>query len=492
MDIIDLKAWINEAARDYRKKQIMGVYYCSDLQSYIFTLRNTSLWISVHPKYPYIDITDTETSCSRHTLSNNLKDTYIKEIHLINADLVLKILLGHKYIPSNEKHLYVEMQRNKTNLILTDKMDRILYVHREIENKRYGRRLWAGSIYTMPPTAGTISIDEVLSISQESPTEKIIIRGIAKERRKNFSDTQIYQLWNTDITLATFQILDNYLHIIGSGDTPIPGSFYEHYITILEIDHQKRLAAARMKELKKEKKKLEKLLEKLREEYKSTEGFEKYKLFGDGILAFMSEPVNSDTFTFTDWNTGKEITVEVTPGEDPSTLARKYYNKYKHLKKKRENVRRRIAEIEEKLSKLSAKEISETEKENIEKGRPYHKYEDEYGNIYLVGKNSIGNQIVTFKLASKRHLWFHVKDFPGSHVILKPKDSIITEYAIITAAKLASHFSKKRESSKVEVIYTEKKNVKPIKGQPGMVTYRREKSIVVAPESPEEMEMKKL
>jgi len=45
-----------------------------------------------------------------------------------------------------------------------------------------------------------------------------------------------------------------------------------------------------------------------------------------------------------------------------------------------------------------------------------------------------------------------------------------------------------RESSKAEVIYTEKKYVKPLKGI-GLVNYRNEKSIIVTPESPEEMEM---
>ena len=100
----------------------------------------------------------------------------------------------------------------------------------------------------------------------------------------------------------------------------------------------------------------------------------------------------------------------------------------------------------------------------------------------------MGNHLITFHLASKKHLWFHVKDFPGSHVILKPKDGQLAEYAIITAAKLASYFSKVRESSKAEVIYTEKKYVKPLKGI-GLVNYRNEKSIIVTPESPEEMEM---
>ena len=39
-------------------------------------------------------------------------------------------------------------------------------------------------------------------------------------------------------------------------------------------------------------------------------------------------------------------------------------------------------------------------------------------DIY-VGKNNIQNNYITHKLARKEDLWFHVKDYHGSHVLLK-------------------------------------------------------------------------
>ncbi len=488
MDIIDIKAWLSSINGKYDKRQVTGVFICKDLHSYIFALKNISLWISVHPKYPYIDIADSDRNCPRHNLSDHLKDMYISGFELINLDVVLKITLTHKYLPSQQKYLYVEMQRNKTNLILTNRDERILYVHREVEDKRYGRMLWRGSIYTPPPIQGTYSVEDILQIEEK---HSFILRGIAKERRNYFSLGEIYNLWQSINSGGNTKELNGYLHVVEPSNLNVVGLFYEHYITTLEIEHQKATYREREKKLKRERKRLTKLLHKLEQELNSTEDFEKYKKYGDGILTYLHHPIYEETFTFTDWETGHEITVPIKPGQDPKEIATHYYKKYKHFKKKRENVVRRIEEVKRQIEELELK--TDQSEESIQQvGKPYMKFEDEYGNIYLVGKNQIGNHIVSFHLASKKHLWFHVKDFPGSHVILKPKDGEITEYAIITAAKLASHFSKMRDSSKVEVIYTERKNIKPVKGEIGLAIYRGEKSIIVVPESPEEMEMKRL
>ncbi|UZN23220.1 DUF814 domain-containing protein [bacterium 3DAC] len=488
MDIIDIKTWLLSISGKYDKRQVTGVFYCKELHSYIVGLKNTNLWISVHPKYPYIDIADSDRNCPRHNLSDHLKDMYISGFTILNLDVVLEITLTHKYLPSQQKYLYFEMQRNKTNLILTDKDKRILYVHREVEDKRYGRMLWGGSIYTPPPIEGTYSIEDIPLLSSQ---EHFILRGIAKERRKYFSLDEIYTLWQSIRYGGDTKELDSYLHVVKPSEQSVIGLFYEHYITSLEIEHQKAIQREKDKKLRRERKRLEKLLSKLEKELQSTEDFEKYKKYGDGILTYLHHPIYEKTFTFTDWETGENVTVPIEPGKDPKEMATHYYKKYKHLKKKRENVIRRIEEVKRQIEHLELK-TDEDEEATQHVGKPYMKFEDEYGNIYLVGKNQIGNHIVSFHLASKKHLWFHVKDFPGSHVILKPKDGVITEYAIITAAKLASYFSKMKDSSKVEVIYTERKNIKPVKGEIGLAIYRGEKSILVAPESPEEMEMKRL
>ena len=100
-------------------------------------------------------------------------------------------------------------------------------------------------------------------------------------------------------------------------------------------------------------------------------------------------------------------------------------------------------------------------------------------DIY-VGKNNIQNDYVTFKIADKGDYWFHVKNYPGSHTVLKLNKKTPTDDILYEAAKLAATHSKLKNSYTVEVDYTQAKNVKKIPGaKPGMVTYTNFKTILV-------------
>lgn len=102
--------------------------------------------------------------------------------------------------------------------------------------------------------------------------------------------------------------------------------------------------------------------------------------------------------------------------------------------------------------------------------------------IYI-GKNNIQNDYVTFKVAKNTDLWFHVKDIPGSHVIIKnPERKEVPNNILEIAAGLAAYFSKSRTSPQVPVDFTLKKYVKKISGaKPGMVTYENQKTVFVNP-----------
>lgn len=104
------------------------------------------------------------------------------------------------------------------------------------------------------------------------------------------------------------------------------------------------------------------------------------------------------------------------------------------------------------------------------------------GRLIRVGKNNIQNEEVTFKLGKKMDLWFHVKDLPGSHVVLALENQQPTNEEIKQAALLAAYYSKGRLSNKVPVDYTWCKYVKKQRGaRPGMVTYAHHQTIFVTP-----------
>ena len=98
----------------------------------------------------------------------------------------------------------------------------------------------------------------------------------------------------------------------------------------------------------------------------------------------------------------------------------------------------------------------------------------------LVGRNNIENDHLTLKSADKLDIWFHIKNAPGSHVILECAGKEPSEETLIYAAKLAVKYSSAECSSNVPVDYTYVKYVKkPGGAKPGMVIYKTNKTLFV-------------
>lgn len=107
------------------------------------------------------------------------------------------------------------------------------------------------------------------------------------------------------------------------------------------------------------------------------------------------------------------------------------------------------------------------------------------GDAILIGRNGRQNDLVTFELGGPHDLWLHARGLPGAHVILQsqgePGDQLIE-----LAAQLAAYYSPARGATAVEVDVTERRHVRKVKGgPPGLVTYRQERTIRVAPRSEE-------
>ncbi|HKM30087.1 MAG TPA: NFACT family protein [Bacilli bacterium] len=138
-----------------------------------------------------------------------------------------------------------------------------------------------------------------------------------------------------------------------------------------------------------------------------------------------------------------------------------------------------IKEIYEELNiKKATKAIKKVSKPNITT------YQDDEGNIILVGKNNIQNNYLTHKLANKNDYFFHVQGSPGSHTILKSTNA--NAEVITLAAQIAAYYSKSRYSSNVAVDYTLVRNVKKVPGVKGsFVIYTNQKTVYVTPNSEE-------
>ena len=123
------------------------------------------------------------------------------------------------------------------------------------------------------------------------------------------------------------------------------------------------------------------------------------------------------------------------------------------------------------------------------KSKPLHYRSSDGFDIY-VGKNNRQNDELTLRFALPTDLWFHTKDIPGSHVIIKTQNKEVPQSTIMEAANLAAFYSKAKTSSNVPVDYTQKRYVrKPNGAKPGMVIYDHQNTIYI---TPDELKIKNL
>ncbi|WP_416335255.1 NFACT family protein [Anaerococcus sp. DFU013_CI05] len=199
----------------------------------------------------------------------------------------------------------------------------------------------------------------------------------------------------------------------------------------------------------------------------------------------------------------KEVKIDLEPLKTPWENAEGFYNKAKKIKNSVNYARKDLPKQKDYLNYLnqlidfinrsnSIDDLNDIRDEMIEnhiikkttkhkiknkKSKPYHFVTENNSDIY-VGKNSSQNDYLTLKLANKDDLWFHVKDLPGSHVILRSEN--INDDDILIAAYLAANNSSISSEEKIDVDYTEKKNVNKAKGaKPGMVYYENFNTITI-------------
>ncbi len=108
------------------------------------------------------------------------------------------------------------------------------------------------------------------------------------------------------------------------------------------------------------------------------------------------------------------------------------------------------------------------------------------GAVVLVGKNAVQNAHLTFDRAAADDLWLHARNVPGAHVVIPTAQGLPSEEDVFWAAGVAAYYSRARNDTAVEVDVTVKKYIRAIKGAaPGLVTYRNESTLRVAPEPPD-------
>lgn len=105
------------------------------------------------------------------------------------------------------------------------------------------------------------------------------------------------------------------------------------------------------------------------------------------------------------------------------------------------------------------------------------------GFLIYVGLNNLQNDTVSTVYAEKEDLWFHVKNYHGSHVLLKAvQGREFQDEDLESAASYAAYYSEVQNSSKIEVDYTKARFIKKPNGsKPGFITYKNYTTVIVEP-----------
>ena len=273
--------------------------------------------------------------------------------------------------------------------------------------------------------------------------------------------------------------------------------------------------------LKKYKKRLYNIDEKLKE----CKDMDTYRIYGELITANLYRIPNRNLPEIeleNYYDNNNKITIKLDKRFLPSINAKRFFKKYSKLKnalaivsEQKEDTLKELDYIESVVYELEScstieevgaifeeisendifkdkKELNTSKKSKIKKSKftknktvsfnPLKYTIDGY--TVLVGRNNKENDYLTLKYANNSDIWFHTKDFHGSHTILKidnnlpfPNDNVLVE-----VARIAAQHSKAKNSSNVPVDYCEVKYVKkPSGSKPGMVIYTNNKTLNVNP-----------
>lgn len=493
--------------------------------------KNYQLLISSHPMYARVQLTSltypTPEAPNPLTMlfRKLLEGGYIKEIEQIDLDRILKITFAcHNELgDAIEYILYIEIMGKHSNIILVGKNNKIIDCIKHISPSMNTERfLQPGALYQLPPmveklnpfTSDFVEDSQLTKIYQGMAP--ILSKEILYRIDQGEDFKEIMKQIDKSQDLYITKINDKeYFHVIElthlQGITTKYALFDGLDLHFNEIDQKERIkqqTSNLLKFIQNEYQKNTTKLKKLKATLEDYENSDDYRIKGDLLYAslhLMQKGMTSvEVDNYYD-NTKMKITLD--PKLDPKANAQKYYQKYQKAKNSINVLHQQIELTEKEIdyfdslitamsqaSYYDALEIKEElenegylkkkkQRNTIRKKKipQFQKYLTKDGIEIDIGKNNLQNDYLTFKYAHRYDMWFHAKDMPGSHVIVKAQD--LDEYTIRLAAKIAAYYSKGKNSSSVPVNYTLVKTLKkPAGSKPGKVILDNYKTIYIDPD----------
>lgn len=527
----------NELQEQIEKGRIQKVNQPFD-HELVLTIRNNrrnyKLLLSAHPVFGRIQTTEANFQNPQNPntftmiMRKYLQGAVIETIQQIENDRILEIVVSNKNEIGDhiKATLVVEIMGKHSNIILIDKNE-----HKIIESiKHVGfsqnsyRTILPGSTYIAPPKTKAINpfdisdqtLFELFQTNDLSPKNlQQLFQGLGRDTALELSHclkdnklNDFRQFFSREYYPSLTEKSFSAVQFSSSHETfQSLGQLLDYYYQ--EKAEKDRIAQQASDLIHRVQSELEKNIKKLakqQDELLATENAEEFRQKGELLTTYLSiVPNNQDIVVLDNYYTNQTIEISLDRALTPNQNAQRYFKKYQKLKEAVKHLKGIISDtkntitylesVETSLNHASMEDINDIREELVETGfikrrahdkqhkrkKPEQYLASDGKTIIMVGRNNLQNDELTFKMARKGELWFHAKDIPGSHVLIRdnlnPSDEVKTD-----AAELAAYYSKARLSNLVQVDMIEAKKLnKPSGTKPGFVTYTGQKTLRVTP-----------
>ena len=493
----------------------------------------TYLVMSFHSNYNHLCLSDrsfttyNDPSTFVMVLRKHILNGVIYDIKQSDYDrfLLMHIRARNELYDEKEYILSVELMGKYANLILVDSDNKIIDALKKIppyENTR--RTILPGAIFTLadkqnkkdPFNTDDIDLNESL-VNQLQGFSKLLETELRYRLEKGNSFKDVIKEIKESDSLYLTRKNDTYeFHIIPlthlNNDYQkwdIQKGFDEIYYEYDEKERIKNISDDLFKVVKRQIKHYDSKIKKLHSSLDDALNLESDKENGDLLYTYSNiNQKGLKEIELIDYE-GNNRLIKLDPKLSIKDNANKYYNTYQKKRKGKTYILEQIdianneltyfESLNEQLSianysdALDIKE--ELEKYGYLKQKANKNKKKKKVNLYQLkvkdhtitfGKNNIQNAYLTFEYAKTNNMWFHAKDYHGTHLIIDTDNP--DEEMIRLCANLAAYFSKGRYSSSVPVDYCLVKDIKKIKGaKPGFVSIRNQKTIYIDPIEPKDL-----
>ncbi len=533
-DGIMMSRVVEQLSKEMNRGRINKIYQISQYELLIHIRsqsQNKKLLISIHPMYARVQLTHLSyptpqtPNALTMLLRKHLEGAYLESIEQIQLDRIIDMtFVGTNELKDIVKfHVYIEIMGKHSNVIITYDNQKIIDCLKRISPAMNSQRiLQPGAIYQFPPMIDKINPFE--NEYQENDNLTKIYQGFSPELSREVlyrinNGENFHEIMN-QIKLSSSLYLHKYndkeyFHIIELTHLHCPYQSYDlfdgldkHFDLIDQKDRIKQQTSDLGKFIQNEYHKNILKLNKLEKTLFDSQNSDEYRIKGDLLFAHLHliEKGQKEIIVDNYYDNTKMI-IELDERYDGKTNAKRYYNKYQKAKNSLHYLHEQIAltkdeityfdslmtlmenatyydalEIKEELENLGYLKKKKTKQLNKKKNKFHIETYLTKDNIKIyVGKNNLQNDYLTFKLASRFDIWFHVKDMPGSHIVVHSEN--LDEYTIRLASKMAAYFSKGKHSSSVPINYTQIRTLKkPHNSKPGRVILDHYQTIYIDPD----------